>query len=337
MTNKFCEPMRRRWITVSGILFSSWILIYYFLSNYYEVQSTDSPFDITLIYNWIVHRNDYQNLVQSPNTTPTLTPSEPCQNSPLLVIIVCSSLVNFIPRRAIRDTWSRDALKSGNSKVLFLVGKTNDTFINSALEEESHRYKDIIQYDFMESYHNLTLKSVLLLKWVINYCQRARYVMKVDDDVFLHVPNIIQYLSNLSKPRLLMGVKVYSAKPVKDTDSKWYMPLAEFPKPVYPDYLAGPGYVMGRHAIEILYRNSFRKPFIRMEDVYITGICSEDTGLLLEGHDMFTYTKIRNDPCLFRKMYATHRMSPDELYYIWTKVHDSSLLCYWWSQWIYWR
>lgn len=328
--------MRRRWLTFVGCILASWVFIY-LLCSYYDQDPLGSTPDIALIYNWIVHRHDYQLLVQSVNTTPQIQPPSVCHGEPLLVIIVCSSVTNFIPRKAIRETWGKDTDSLGNTQVYFLVGSANNTATKRTLESENLVHNDIIQYDFVENYHNLTLKSVLLLKWTLSYCQKARYVMKVDDDVFIHMSNIVRHLLTHPNPRVMMGVRVNGARPVKNTDSKWYMPLAEYSKLVYPDYLAGPGYIMGKYAVQMLYRNSFRKPFIRMEDVYITGICSEGTGLHLEGHEGFSYTKIRNDPCLFRTMFATHRMTPDELYYMWGKVYNPSLICYWWSGWIYWR
>ena len=40
--------------------------------------------------------------------------------------------------------------------------------------------------DFHDTYLNLTLKTSFLLKWVSNSCEQAKFVFKVDDDVFVN-------------------------------------------------------------------------------------------------------------------------------------------------------
>ena len=41
---------------------------------------------------------------------------------------------------------------------------------------------------FQDIYYNLTLKTVMGLKWCSIYCNQAKYVMKTDDDIFVNIP-----------------------------------------------------------------------------------------------------------------------------------------------------
>ena len=41
---------------------------------------------------------------------------------------------------------------------------------------------------FQDIYYNLTLKTVMGLKWTSIYCNQAKYIMKTDDDIFVNVP-----------------------------------------------------------------------------------------------------------------------------------------------------
>ena len=111
---------------------------------------------------------------------------------------------------------------------------------------------DIIQENFLDSYNNLTLKSILMLKYVKNNCEnKVKYVMKCDDDTFINVPNLIHVLlggtipvykstivfndkttinAKSSKNRLvenskylLMGFKFCNARPISDVTSKWWV------------------------------------------------------------------------------------------------------------------
>lgn len=318
---------RFRTIIIGLVIITSFTFYYLFhLFASLKIPDFNRLENKKIIFDWIAQRNIYQKLILSSDTKPRLIPRKLCQDNPFFIIIVCSSLDNFIPRRIIRNTWIQDAKKLKNVNAYFLVGTTFNYNNSIALDEESEKYEDIIQYDFLDSYYNLTLKSVLLLKWINNYCQNVSYVMKIDDDVFLQVSNLVDYLSNIRNYNLLMGFKVHSAAPVQNINSKWFMPLAGYSKSVYPDYLAGPGYVMGRNAINILYQNSFLEPFIHIEDVYITGMCSEKSKLYLNGSDLFHYYKSKNDPCRFHQMFAIHKMSPDELYQL-HKAYSLDLLC----------
>ncbi len=47
------------------------------------------------------------------------------------------------------------------------------------ISEEQKLYGDIVQGSFTEHYTNLTLKAIMGLKWVSEYCSNAPYAIKV--------------------------------------------------------------------------------------------------------------------------------------------------------------
>ena len=53
------------------------------------------------------------------------------------------------------------------------------------LEEESSKYGDIIQGDFLDTYHNLSYKATMGNLWVAEFCSQAEFVVKTDDDQFI--------------------------------------------------------------------------------------------------------------------------------------------------------
>lgn len=154
-------------------------------------------------------------------------------------------------------------------KVIFLLGQTPSNETQSQIIAESDQFGDIVQESFLDSYNNLTLKSVMLLKWVTNNClDRVRFIMKCDDDVFVNVPNLLHILlggivpvyndtlsfydlTNLMATRkktaivepkkLLMGFLFCRAKPIADVTSKWYSPIYMYSGTTYPNYLSGTG------------------------------------------------------------------------------------------------
>ena len=55
---------------------------------------------------------------------------------------------------------------------------------------EAINTNDIVIEDFEDTYLNLTLKSTFMLKWMLDQCSDAKFVMKVDDDMFVHPANL---------------------------------------------------------------------------------------------------------------------------------------------------
>lgn len=53
-------------------------------------------------------------------------------------------------------------------RVIFLVGQTENSTIQEQIVQESQTYDDMIQESFYDSYYNLTLKAVMMVKWVVN-------------------------------------------------------------------------------------------------------------------------------------------------------------------------
>lgn len=93
-----------------------------------------------------------------------------------------------------------------------------------AVEEEASAYNDVIQENFVDSYNNLTLKSVMLLKFVKNHCGQVRYIFKCDDDMFVYLPNLLALIKVTQEKNLknvLLGKLICGAKPILEVSNKW--------------------------------------------------------------------------------------------------------------------
>ncbi|KAJ8704713.1 hypothetical protein PYW07_011901 [Mythimna separata] len=175
-------------------------------------------------------------------------------------------------------------------KVVFLLGmptNDNDSYVQNKIEEESEKYGDVIQEGFVDSYNNLTLKSIMMLKWITNNCNDSvRYFLKTDDDMYINVPSLIENLRNRSrdfdlknkgrnaKEYMLIGDLICGARPVSDFNNKWYSPKYMYGGHVYPKYLSGTGYALSAAAARALYGAALRTNYFHLEDVYITGFCA---------------------------------------------------------------
>ena len=65
------------------------------------------------------------------------------------------------------------------------LGSILDKSVQRSLENESRRYCDLVQGDFVDSYHNLSYKGIMGNLWVAEFCAQADFVVKTDDDMFV--------------------------------------------------------------------------------------------------------------------------------------------------------
>ena len=65
--------------------------------------------------------------------------------------------------------------------------------LQSELEQEYNQYGDILQDAFLDSYNNLTIKSIHILKYFVSISDQIgnKYLLKTDDDSFIHLGKFI--------------------------------------------------------------------------------------------------------------------------------------------------
>ena len=58
-------------------------------------------------------------------------------------------------------------------RVLFLLGTSNEntTYTNKLLSDEEKQHGDLIQGNFIDSYYNLTKKTLMGMQWVSYFCR----------------------------------------------------------------------------------------------------------------------------------------------------------------------
>ncbi|XP_064417171.1 beta-1,3-galactosyltransferase 2-like [Latimeria chalumnae] len=221
------------------------------------------PFDIVYPY-------DYNYVINEPDK---------CKNkNPFLVLLIPTGPAEIHARNVIRETWGNETLIPGVTIIrLFFIGLpvTILEALQKQLEEESSVYHDIIQRDFLDTYNNLTIKTMTSLEWLTDFCPEAAYAMKVDADMFLNIEKLVK---SLLKPHIptrqnyFTGFPFIHNRPIRDKNSKWYIPESVFPGQEYAPYCSGTGYVFSVNIVwKILEASYIVKP-IYLEDVYI-GFC----------------------------------------------------------------
>ncbi len=261
-------------------------------------------------------------------------PSVPCDPDTFLLILVCSAAQHVDLRQAIRETWgsvpSRHRLAT---RVVFMLGypSTQYSSLDSLLDRESKRHGDVIQEDFLDTYRNLTLKTIGALKWATTFCSGARFVMKTDDDVFLNLPNLLQVLMDLSQadgPRFAVGHVIDGAKPITDRNSKWFTPTTLLRRQVYPRYLSGSAYLLSGNIVQDMYNAALSRKTFWLEDIFVTGTLVKEVQAALIHNDRFTITRpLPVSACFYATVISVHEMSSAELRDVWRELHKNDLDC----------
>ncbi|XP_028144850.2 beta-1,3-galactosyltransferase 1 [Diabrotica virgifera virgifera] len=299
-----------------GLIVSIIVLILVYLNVEHKVQGWDKNVDRNVSH-YLSHI--------STQIVPTRFCNEPLKT----LIIVTSAPSNENERQTIRETWGNtEDIKKYNSTVMFFTGKSSDPEIQKAILTECEKYDDIIQEDFVESYFNLTLKSTLIMRLVSNRCiGRAQYLLKIDDDMFLNVPNLFEMIVEKNKSEnLLIGLMECNARPIKDPFSKWYTPNYLFNETVFPNFVAGISYLMSVDTSLKLYKAALTTPLFHLEDVYLTGLCARNAGIHPEHSNQFIRSAPDDEPCQFKNYIAIHDMTPSRMRNTFYSLSDSSLM-----------
>ena len=103
-----------------------------------------------------------------------------------LLLVIKSSPPNYERREVLRKTWAAERLLDGVwIRTVFLSGTAGQSFekrrLNKLLEVENHEHKDILQWDFHDSFLNLTLKQILFLEWMEKFCPNALFLFNGED------------------------------------------------------------------------------------------------------------------------------------------------------------
>ena len=69
---------------------------------------------------------------------------------------------------------------------------------------------------FIDTYNNLTLKTISTLEWSWTHCSRVKFVLKTDDDVYIHTPVLLDILDRVkNRSQTIMGYFAKGWKPVR--------------------------------------------------------------------------------------------------------------------------
>ncbi|XP_077909801.1 N-acetyllactosaminide beta-1,3-N-acetylglucosaminyltransferase 3 isoform X2 [Halichoerus grypus] len=231
-------------------------------------------------------------------------PPSKCAPPVFLLLVIKSSPRNYERRELVRRTWGRERrVKGVQLRRLFLVGTASDPLearkVNRLLAMEARAHGDILQWDFYDSFFNLTLKQ--------------------DHDPDHH---------------LFVGQLIRNVGPIRVPWSKYYVPKVVTEEEHYPPYCAGGGFLLSRFTATALRRAAATLDLFPIDDVFL-GMCLKQEGLEPASHSGIRTAGIRApsahvssfDPCLYRELLLVHRFLPYEMLLMWDALSQPNLTC----------
>ncbi|XP_078075468.1 beta-1,3-galactosyltransferase 2-like [Mustelus asterias] len=269
-----------------------------------------------------IPHHQYKYIINEPNK---------CEGqTPFLIMLIAAEPDQIEARHAIRQTWGNESIAPGLHMVhLFLLGfrKASGNFQQTLLEE-SRQYHDIIQQDFLDTYYNLTIKTLMGMNWVATYCPHARYVMKTDSDMFVNTEYLInKLLKPVHPPRhnYFTGYLMRGYSPNRNKDSKWYMPPELYPSERYPVFCSGTGYVFSGDLAEKIFKVSLSIRRLHLEDVYV-GICLAKLRIdpvPPPNEFLFNHWRVSYSSCKYSHLITSHQFQPSDLIKYWNHLQQN--------------
>ncbi|KAK0144887.1 Acetylgalactosaminyl-O-glycosyl-glycoprotein beta-1,3-N-acetylglucosaminyltransferase [Merluccius polli] len=261
-----------------------------------------------------------------------------------LLLAIKSPPQNFERRQVLRDTWAQERPHKGVwIRRVFMSGTSGAGIakrrLNKLMAVEHKKHGDILQWDFQESFTNLTLKQVLFLEWVKECCPRVRFLLNGDDDIFAHTDNMVDYLQGVhgndgGDKHLFTGALMEGTGPVRE-NNKYFVPVQVQASDSYPAYCSGGGYMLSGHTANVLYRMSRFVALHPIDDAYM-GMCLDRAGLKPSAHmgvkpwglNIPLVKEDTFDPCFYKDILMVHRFMPAQMYLLWDQVNDPKLRCW---------
>lgn len=123
---------------------------------------------------------------------------------------------------------------------------------------QAAEFKDIIVLPMHDHYYNVTIKAMAIMTWGAEYCG-AFYVMKTDDDVYIHMGRLLATLNRVFPNLVYAGRWSSVYYPRRQMTNKWGVTPERFPFAEGPGYNLGSGYVLSRDlALDVASKRHLR-------------------------------------------------------------------------------
>lgn len=187
--------------------------------------------------------------------------------------LMLSRSCDFKIRSIVRNQ-TRGKQHNHDYHIVFVLA-TAATPCNDRIAEENAKYKDILQFNHMDNYNNITLSVLFSFHYVSKLNLPVKYIFKTDSDCVVNYPLLKSYITALpteTQNKLYMGrCDTNSAYNYFLATRKNFIPRSVILNELYiPYYVTGGGYVISYSILPRLLLGVRHLPFIgHNEDVNV--------------------------------------------------------------------
>ena len=139
---------------------------------------------------------------------PSYNETEGLFNPYRMILIIKSSPMNKELRTSIRRTYGDTTVlesEYGRIKVFFLVGLVPSTILKSRLLYEQEFYNDMLIVNIVESYQNLTLKTLMAEDLIVAMHATTPYILFGDDDTCINIKKVMSRVQEIKQEPFYIG------------------------------------------------------------------------------------------------------------------------------------
>ena len=286
--------------------------------------------------------NDYQPWIDFKFVYPEVQPIILGPRDFYLVVVVNSGAKGdeFRQRRTkIRETWAskktceyanamnNTKLKDLNWILVFVLGKAGVEVEDKRNIEEAKLHNDMIIGDISDNYLNNILKFYMGQLWAS--LLGTKYTLKTDDDVYVRIPKIIEYLVSEGSPPSFYGGETYPNTGVaRWAGGKWSISKKYFDEPKFPPFNAGAFIIMSADLLGSLFNYVYiRKPF-HTDDAYV-GVAMRDFKVKVVHilsfdikNNMATLIGVKNNCDILKLIAYGHKVDTGAMQHLHGRVED---------------
>eukprot|EP00117_Sycon_ciliatum_P024867 scpid77767/ scgid20766/ Beta-1,3-galactosyltransferase 15; Galactosyltransferase 1 len=139
---------------------------------------------------------------------------------------------------------------------------------------------DFLLYPGVDSYSHLTWKVLWILKYVTQRVE-FNYLILLDDDCFVQLWRVYDYLSTAPRKRLYAGhVDPGPVSVSRSTRSRWQVSVQQYEEPNYPQYAWGAGLILSRDVASLTVSTAehWKRPWFGVDDAFM-GVLLNSSGV----------------------------------------------------------
>lgn len=194
-----------------------------------------------------------------------ITPTVKYKSIELLIFIHCRT-DEFYERYISRKSYNN---KSRKYAIIYITSKSKIIDIDKKLKEEASIYNDILQFNELSSYFNLSIQTLHMILWSIKI--DFKFLLKTDIDVFININLINNLMKNFRSNNSAFALgRVSNTYVLRNRKYSHYIPYEIIKESMYPPYLQGVGYFIPYKTMLLICTNiQAINPKIWIEDVYM--------------------------------------------------------------------